>query len=70
MLHRHFLVAWACFFAAIVCAAPLNDTSALSIGNGISASGQSAVRPFVWSSIGDSWAVSGWIEYLGGSECG
>jgi hypothetical protein len=69
MLHWHFLVAWACCFASIVCAAALNDTSALSTGNGVSTTDQAAVRPFVWSSTGDSWAVSEWIEYLGGSEC-
>jgi hypothetical protein len=54
-----FLAAWAFCLASIVRSTPVNHRRAPVLDNSTSTAGSvSAAKPFVWASLGDSWAVS------------
>jgi hypothetical protein len=44
-------------FTAFVNASPLSDSRSLSLDKNVSLPNAPSTRPFVWSSLGDSWAV-------------
>jgi NADH:ubiquinone oxidoreductase subunit B-like Fe-S oxidoreductase len=52
------MVLWAVHFTITLCASTLNHSNAIVASNGAVDATDVSSTPFVWSLLGDSWAVS------------